>query len=107
MRAVATSLIVVGVLGTLVSACGTGYADPQSACDQAVAQAMAIDPGSDTVQAVDGAIAGCSSLGAWVAAAQYYPDAFGGRNPVDVARDRCATSSALTNASVCADLPND
>ena len=104
VRRVAWSLIVVAAFGSLISACGSGYPDPQSACDQALAQAMAIDPGSDTVEAIDGAIAGCSSLEAWVAAARQYPDAFGGRNPVDVARDRCATSTQLTGASVCADL---
>ena len=99
--------MVVAVLGTFIWACGSGYPDPQSACDQAVAQAMAIDPGSDTVHAIDGAIAGCSSLEAWVAAARQYPDAFGSRRPVDVAGDRCAASNELTDASVCADLAGD
>lgn len=106
-RRAAWSILVVALIGTLISACGTGYSDPQSACDQALARAMAIDPGSDTVQAVDGAIAGCSSLKAWVAAAQRYPDAFGGRNPVDVARDRCAASTEPTDASVCANFASD
>ena len=104
VRKVARSALVVGVLGILASGCGTGSPDPQSACDRAIAQAMAIDPHSDTVRAVDGAIAGCSSLESWVAAAKRYPDAFGGQDPVTVARDRCSTSSALAGAAVCTSL---
>lgn len=101
---VARTVVVAVVLGTFVAACGARSTDPQAACDQAMAQAMAIDPHSDTVQAVDGAIAGCSSLESWVAAAKRYPDAFGGQDPVTVARDRCSRSSALAGAAVCASL---
>lgn len=94
----------VGVLVILLAGCGTGSSDPQSACDRAIAQAMAIDPHSDTVHAVDGAIAGCSSLESWVAAAKRYPDARGGQDAVAVARDRCSKSAVLAGAAVCRSL---
>jgi hypothetical protein len=105
MRTIATTVLMLGLLGsTLVTACGSATADQQSACDQAFAQAIAIDPGSATVSAVDGAIAGCQSLQAWVTAAERYPDAFGGQDPAAVASERCATSAALANTPVCTDL---
>jgi hypothetical protein len=104
MRTVATTLLLLGLLGSLVTGCGSAAADPQSACDQAFAQAMAIQPGSDTVSSVDGAIAGCQSLEAWVAAAERYPDAFGAPDPAALARQRCAANPELANAPVCADL---
>jgi hypothetical protein len=103
-RTVAPTLLILVLLAGLVSACGTGYTDPQSACDAAVAQAVAIDPNSDTVEPVDGAIAGCRSLEAWVAAAEQYPDAFGGKDPAELARERCAASAQLAAAPVCAGL---
>jgi hypothetical protein len=98
------TVIVVALLASLVSACGTGSTDPQSACDTALAQAMAIDPASDTVEPVDGAIAGCASVEAWVAAAQKYPDAFGGQDPATLARERCAASPQLAATPVCVGL---
>lgn len=104
MRTVAPSGLLVGVLVILVAGCGTGSSDAQAACDQAFAQAMAIDPHSDTVRAVDGAIAGCASLESWVAAAKKYPDALGGQDPVTVARDRCSKSGVLASAAVCTSL---
>jgi ADP-ribosylglycohydrolase len=104
MRAVATTVLLLGVLGSFVTACGSATADLQSKCDQAVAQAIAIDPGSDTVSAVDGAIAGCQSLEAWVAAAEQYPDGFGGQDPASLANERCAASAELASAPVCTDL---
>jgi hypothetical protein len=101
MRTIATTVLLLGILGSVVTACGSATADQQSACDQSFAQAMAIDPGSDTVNAVDGAIAGCQSLETWVAAAERYPDAFGGQDPVAVANERCDTSAELQNTAVC------
>jgi len=103
----AAMALAAGLLGAVVSACGMGYQDPQAACDQAVAAAMAIDPRSDTVRSIDGAIAGCASLEAWVSAAQRYPDAFGGQDPTAVAHERCGTSTALAGSGVCADLQGD
>jgi hypothetical protein len=108
-RTVATTLMVIAVLAGLVSACGTGSAGvgsavAGSACDEAFAQAMAIDPGSDTVHPVDGTIAGCSSLESWVTAAQRFPDAFGGQDAATVAQDRCAASPDLADTPVCAEL---
>ncbi|MHB8893113.1 MAG: hypothetical protein ACYC65_13850 [Candidatus Limnocylindrales bacterium] len=47
VRTVATTVMVLGVFASHDSAFGTGYADPQSACDRAIARAMAIDPASD------------------------------------------------------------
>ena len=79
MRTVARTVMVLGMLGVLVSARGIGYADPQAVCDRAIAQAMAVDPASDTIRAVGGAVAGCPSLEAWVAAAKQYPDTLGAR----------------------------
>jgi hypothetical protein len=108
-RTVATTLMVIAVLASLVSACGTGSAgvgsaDVGSTCDAAFAQAIAIEPGSDTVQSFDGAIAGCSSLESWVSAAQRFPDAFGGQDPQTVAQERCAASPDLADTPVCAEL---
>jgi hypothetical protein len=104
MRTIATTVLMLGLLGSFTAACGSATADPQSACDQAFSQAMAIDPGSATVSAVDGAIAGCQSLEAWVTAAERYPDAFGGQDPAAVASERCATSAQLATTPVCTDL---
>jgi hypothetical protein len=104
MRTLAATVLLLGIFASFVTACGTAPADPQSACDQAIAQAIAIDPASDTVSAVDGAIAGCPSLEAWETAAQRYPDAFGGLDPAAVASGRCATSAELADTPVCTDL---
>jgi hypothetical protein len=104
VRTAATTVMVLAVLAGLVAACASGSTDPESACDAAVAQAVAIDPASDTVQPVDGGIAGCSSLEAWVAAAQKYPDAFGGQAPTSFARERCGSSTALAATPVCVEL---
>jgi hypothetical protein len=104
MRTVATTVLLLGLLGSVATGCGSATADRQAACDQAFAQAIAIDPGSDSVDAVDGAIAGCPSLEAWVAAAKRYPDAFGGQDPATLAGERCGTSPALANVPVCTDL---
>ena len=98
------------VLGSFVTACasattgGNTTADQQSACDQAFAQAIALDPGSDTVDSVDGAIAGCASLESWVTAAARHPDAFGGQDPATVAGLRCSANSQLAGTAVCTDL---
>lgn len=108
MRTLATTMLALGLLGSVVTACGSATADQQSACDAAFAQALAIEPGSDTVSTADGAIAGCQSLEAWVSAAAKFPDAFGGEDPADLARQRCAANPALANTPVCADvLAND
>ena len=104
MRTAAKTVLLLAVLGSVVTACGSPTADRASDCDQAVARAIAIDPASDTVMTVDGAIAGCQSLEAWVAAAQRYPDAFGGQDPADLARERCGLSAALANTPVCSEL---
>lgn len=104
MRTRLATFVVLGVLASVMTACGSATADSQAACDQAIAQAVAIDPASDTVSSVDGAIAGCPSLEAWVAAAERYPDAFGGRDAAAVADERCATNAALANTAVCTDL---
>jgi hypothetical protein len=103
-----TSLLVAIVgaaLTILLSACATGVADRDAACDTAYAQALAVDPGSDTVSAVDGAIASCSSLAAWVAAASRYPDTTAGQDPASYAATRCATSPGLAASVVCTSLP--
>ncbi len=99
---VAVLVVLVAVVGMFVMVRAAAITDPQAACDQAVAEAMAIDPSSDTVAAVDGAIARCGSLEAWVKAAQRHPDAFGGQDPTTLARDRCGVSSGLAGAPVCA-----
>jgi hypothetical protein len=103
MRTLTTTVLLLGLLASL-TACGGATADQQSACDAAFAQALAIEPGVDTVSSVDGAIAGCRSLEAWVSAAQQYPDAFGGEDPADLARQRCAANPVLANTPLCAEL---
>jgi hypothetical protein len=104
MRTRLATVLLLGLLASLITACGSATADSQSACDQAIAQAVAIDPASDTVSSVDGSIAGCPSLEAWVAAAERNPDAFGGQDPAAVASERCATNAELANTAVCIDL---
>jgi hypothetical protein len=96
--------LIILAMGVLVAACAASATDSQAACDQAIAQAMAIDPGSDTVQSIDGAVAGCRSVEAWDAAAQRYPDAFGGQDPTDVALTRCAAYPDLATAPLCIEL---
>ena len=113
MRTVARTVLLFVVLGSLVTACGSAAtygqsaggqsAGGQSACDHAVAQATAIDPGSDTVGALDGAIARCPSLEAWVAAAERYPDAIDGQDPTAIANEMCG-SEQLANTPVCIEL---
>jgi hypothetical protein len=98
-----TTVLLLGILGSL-TACGGATPDQQSACDAAFAQAFAIEPGVDTVSSVDGAISGCQSLEAWVSAAEQFPDAFGGEDPADLARQRCAANPALADTPVCAEL---
>jgi hypothetical protein len=106
-----TTLVFIAVFGFAGAGCSAAsagaQADPQAACDQAFAQAMAIDPRSDTVHAVDGAIAGCGSLETWVNAAQRYPDLFGGQDPQTLASERCGASGALADSTVCAQLQGD
>jgi hypothetical protein len=76
MATAARTVLLLCAFSAFVTACGSPTADGnataagQSACDQAFAQAIAIDSGSDTVSAIDGAIAGCRSLQAWVRAAE-------------------------------------
>jgi hypothetical protein len=105
-----TSLLVAVAGATLaisLSACASGVADRDAACDDAYAQAMAVDPASDTVTAVDGAIASCSSLEAWVAAARRFPDTSAGQDPVAYAVTRCTASAGLANSLVCVGLPGE
>jgi hypothetical protein len=103
MRTLTTTLLLLGLLGSL-TACGGATADQQSACDAAFAKAFAIEPGVDTVSSVDGAIAGCRSLEAWVSTAEQFPDAFGAEDPADLARQRCAANPVLKNTPICAEL---
>ena len=77
-RASRVTLAVV-LCAMLTSACGTGRQDPESACDEAIAQAVAIDPASDTVDNQGGAVASCGSVEVWAAAASRYPDSFADR----------------------------
>jgi hypothetical protein len=113
MKTPVRTVLLFGFLLSFVAACGSATIDGsgttvgQSACDDAMAQAVAIEPDSDTVSGIDGAIAGCGSLEAWVQAAERYPDAFGGQDPADLARERCASSPALANTSVCTDIPTN
>jgi hypothetical protein len=109
MRTIATTVLLLGIVGAFVAGCNDAAADRsapdgQSACDQAFAQAIAIDPGADTISAIDGAIAGCQSLEAWVDAAQRFPDALDGQDPDLIAGERCAASTELAHTAVCTDL---
>lgn len=97
------AVIVVVVVGGFVVV-QSSTTDQQAACDRAVAEAMAIDPRSDTVASVDGAIARCGSLEVWDRAAKRYPDAFSGQDPTTLARDRCGASSDLEAVPVCTDI---
>jgi hypothetical protein len=103
--ALSRALLAVAIAASLVvSACSAAAADPAASCDAAVAQAVAIDPGSDTIDAFDGAIAGCPSLEAWVSAAKQYPDTSVGQDPVSYAATRCRASGGLAGSAVCARL---
>ncbi len=104
MRTGMRIVLVLGMFGGVLAGCASATADSQSSCDNAVAQAMAIDPGSDTVSSIDGAIAGCPSLEAWVSAAGRYPDAFGDQDPTTLATARCEASPQLASTPVCTDL---
>jgi hypothetical protein len=104
MRGPLATVLLLAMIGGSLTACRSATADQQSACDAAFAQALAIEPGSDTISSFDGAISGCESLEAWVSAAEQFPDAFGGEDPTDLARQRCAANPALANTPVCAEL---
>ena len=64
MTALATAALAIALGGGASSA-----PDPAGDCDTALANAMAVDPGSDTVMAFDSAMASCTALRAWLAAA--------------------------------------
>ena len=93
------------MLAILFAGCATGEANDGAGCDDALAQATAIDPASDTVSALDGAIASCPSLETWVAAASRYPDTTAGQDPVAYALTRCTASRDLADTPVCLGLP--
>ena len=113
MRIVARTVLLLGILGALVTACATATIDgttrtaEDSACDQAFAQAIAIDPDSDTVSDIDGAIASCPSVEAWVSAAEQNPDALGGQDPAALAAERCAASSEIAGTPVCNEIQSN
>jgi hypothetical protein len=93
------------VLAIVLAACATSVADRDAACDNAYAEAMAVDPASDTVDVADGAIATCSSLEAWVAAARRFPDTTAGQDPVAFAASRCAAAPGIAGSPVCLGVP--
>lgn len=101
-RLPATSALI-GMVSVIAIACGTVNDDPQAACNQAVAQAMAIDPGSDIVQAVDGAMADCGSIKRWVIAAKQYLYSFGEQDPAAYALERGGASATLARSGICAE----
>jgi hypothetical protein len=113
MRIVARTVLLLGILGALVTGCGSAStvgqaADAdQSTCNQAFAQAIALDPDSDTVSAIDGAIASCQSLEAWVQAADQQPDVLGGQDPAALASERCAASPGLAGTPVCDEIQSN
>ena len=114
MRIVARTVLLLGILGALVTGCASATIDgsaatdaDQSACDQAFAQAIALDPDSDTVSAIDGAIASCQSLEAWVQAADQQPDVLGGQDPASLASERCAASPDLAGTPVCNEIQSN
>jgi hypothetical protein len=113
MRMVARTVLLLGILGAFVTACGSATidgnatTDSQSTCDQAFAQAIAIDADSDTVSAIDGAIASCQSLEAWVTASEQEPDALGGQDPAALASERCAASSEIAGTPVCNEIQSN
>jgi hypothetical protein len=102
--------LVASLLVILLSGCTTDVADsatpadPGAGCDYAFAQAIAIAPDSDTVDPVDGAVASCPSLEAWVKAATRYPDSIAGQDPLAYARSSCAASAQLARTPVCLEL---
>ncbi len=99
------ALISACLCSLVLTACSSGAADGDAACDAAFAAALAIEPSSDTVHPFDGAIERCSSLEAWVAAAKRFPDTTAGQDPVAFAATRCAASSDLAGSEVCVGLP--
>jgi hypothetical protein len=64
-------LLVAGALAALIGVpilARSAAADMGARCDQAISQAMAIDPRSDTVRPTDGS-SPCDAVEAWVGAA--------------------------------------
>jgi len=113
MRIAARTVLLLGILGALVAGCASATIDgnattaDQATCDQAFAQAIALDADSDTVSTIDGAIAGCQSLEAWVKAAEGHPDAIGGQDPAALADERCAASPDLAGTPVCNEIQSN
>jgi ABC-type uncharacterized transport system substrate-binding protein len=113
MRIVARTVLLLGILGALVAGCASATIDgnattaDQATCDQAFAQAIALDPDSDTVSAIDGAIASCQSLEEWVQAADQQPDVLGGQDPAALASERCAASPDLAGTPVCNEIQSN
>ena len=106
-RVLSEAVLVGGVVAALVAGCATGLTDHAASCDAAFAQAMTLGPTSNPVHAIDGAIATCPSLTAWVAAARQFPQTAAGQDPVGYAIRRCAASSELAGARVCEGLPSN
>jgi hypothetical protein len=110
MRMLARTAMLLFIFSAFVIACdgatidGAGTTAEASACDQAFADAIALDADSDTVSAIDGVIATCQSLEAWVQGAQQHPDLLGGQDPADLAGARCAASSLLAGTPVCTEI---
>ena len=94
-----------GVLAILLSGCAAAAADQGATCDGAFAQAMAIDPATDTVGAIDDTIASCSSLEAWVAAASRHRPWIAGQDPIAYAATRCAAAPRIAHSAVCLAVP--
>jgi F0F1-type ATP synthase membrane subunit c/vacuolar-type H+-ATPase subunit K len=99
--------VIGGALAILLTGCASDSGVGESACDQAFAQAMAVDPASDTASSFDGAIASCPSLEAWVAAASRYPDTTAGQDPVAYAVTRCTSTPGIADSLVCVGLPGE
>ena len=70
-------------------------------CRAAFATAEAIDPMRDTVSDLDPAVRACVTVADWKAAAERYPGATNGADPLVFLANRCKGEPSLRSQSAC------
>lgn len=90
------------VAGSLIG-CGTGTGEEASACEQAMADAAAVDEMQDTVPDLYPAVEACGTVDEWTDAAEAHPDALDGADPETFLGNVCQNSE-LSDAELCAEV---
>jgi hypothetical protein len=100
MRAVGLALVFA------LAACGSNGAD-ETACQQALADAAAIEATEDAVENLDEAIRVCASLVDFEAAADAFPEALDGASAREFIANRCSANDELADTALCQEVAGD